>query len=381
MNSFLESIRPRLSSEPDAPVLIVTGNESADLDSIVSALTTAYFLQQSRPNTICVPFINTAHADLVLRNDTVYVFELTKVDTSLLFFRDELNTTLAKISTDQLSLFLVDHNLLSGSLSQWNNVPVTGIIDHHVDEGLYLSATPRRIEMVGSCTSLVAETFLQELKTSVNPGDRTYIAQLMLGPILIDTGNLNPALKKAKPLDFAMHSSLMPLAGWGDTDFYYKAIHEARKDTSKLSCYDLLRKDYKEWTVTTPSGESVKVGISSVVGLVQKYIKRDGKDAVHEAMHRWSNERELDLFMALWQDDLGEGQGGFQRQCLIEPCLAGFAYLCSALEASDMKLQRIADLDTNDFVDSGGRVYQQLNTTWSRKQIWPFVEKLLQEGP
>ncbi|KAF9161862.1 Exopolyphosphatase [Actinomortierella ambigua] len=380
MNSFLANIRPRLASEPDAPVFIVSGNESADLDSIVSALTTAWFLQRYSPKSICIPFINTERADLPLRNDTVYVFEQTKVDPSLLFFRDELDTTLKKIPADRMSLFLVDHNLLSGSLSQWNNVAVSGVIDHHDDEGLYTTANPRRIEVTGSCTSLIAETFMKELQTKVDSEDCKSIARLMMGPILVDTGNLNPAINKAKPLDIAMHDSLLPLTGWSNTDFYYKAISDARHDTSKLSCYDLLRKDYKEWTVTRPSGDSVKVGISSVPGLVQKYIARDSKQAIRDAIQRWSNNRSLDLYIALWQDDLGAANGGYQREFLMEPYTTGFDSLREALEASDMKLERLTDLDTDDFVASGGRVYRQHNTTWSRKLIWPLVEKLLVEG-
>ncbi|KAF9973922.1 Exopolyphosphatase [Actinomortierella ambigua] len=379
MNSFLTNIRPRLANESDANVVIVSGNESADLDSIVSALTVAWFLQRHDLKSIYVPFINTARADLPLRNDTVYVFEQTKVDSSLLFFRDELDTTLNKIPADRLSLFLVDHNLVSGSLSQWSNVNIAGVVDHHVDEGLYTAATVRKIDMVGSCTSLVADMFLGELRTKVDPEDRKYIAQLLMGPILVDTGNLNPALKKAKPLDIAMHNALLPLTGWDNCDFYYKAINDARKDTSKLSFYDLLRKDYKEWTVKRPSGDSIKVGISSVVGLVQKYLARDGLQVIHEAIQRWSNNRTLDLYMGLWQDDLGEGNGGYQRQFLMEPYVTGLDFLREALEASDMKLERLTIIDTDDFVESGGRLYQQHNTTWSRKQIWPQVEKLLTE--
>ncbi|KAG0039312.1 Exopolyphosphatase [Podila clonocystis] len=398
-DKFLESLRPRLEAEPQSQVILVTGNESADLDSFISALTTAFFLayhfaSTSPPNSptpIVLPFVNIPREDLALRSDVEYVFSTTNLSSSFLFFRDDL-PQLTQIPPSQLSLFLVDHNKVADSMAMFPLSKVVGVIDHHKDEGLYRdTANPRRIAVVGSCATLVADEFLAK---AVNQGpdcsDRTegldwtqQVSRLLLGPILIDTQDLKPERKKVTPLDIAVVNKLLPYSGWNGYEDLYHRIDEARKDTSKLSAYNLLRKDYKEWVVhRDATGEQIKVGISSVVGLLSKYVARDGQEVVQAAVEQWAQNRTLDLSMVLFSEDLGEEQGGYQRQILVNPVAASVDGFTEALEAvQEFELERITVADTEKFVKRGGRAYQQWNTAMSRKQIWPWVERILTQAP
>ncbi|KAF9936951.1 Exopolyphosphatase [Mortierella alpina] len=397
MDTFLASIQPRLKSEPTAPVIVVSGNESADLDSIVSAVTTSFFLsrlQQSvlgQSNAIVVPFVNIDREDLALRSDVVYLLASSNISSDDLFFRDQLPQleSILQRGPDQLSLFLVDHNQLAIGMSSLSTAKVVGILDHHVDAGLYKdTAKIRRIETVGSCASLIADQFLNDtialdLKTTNGKGEPDWIqqsARLLLGPVLIDTRNLNPEFKKVTPLDVKIAQQLMPYtADHSCLTSMFTTIDKARQDTSKLSFYDLLRKDYKEWVVNqTSTGETVLVGMSSVNGVIDLFVKRHGKEVILQALDKWALKRGLQLFMVLFGQDLGPNNGGYQRQIILDPRSNGLQGFSAQLEtATELKLKRTTVVDKHDFVQRGGRAYQQHDISFSRKQIAPIVEKLL----
>ena len=408
-----------------------------DLDSIVSAITTSFFWsrqhqhstqefeqehetgkekKKSKKSPIVVPYINIPKLDLALRSDVEFVLSSNHISPDHLFFRDDLPLLEALKAKNLLSLVLVDHNKIMGTMStlEGGNTKVIGVIDHHADETLYVdTANLRRIEVVGSCSSLVADVFFknavkagstgeirEELTAeefTVEEGDMkqkkvpTWVPQvsrLLLGPILIDTMNLNPAMHKVKPLDDAMAKMLFPYTGWKSMDAIYRKIDDARHDTSRLSFFDLLRKDYKEWTVSEYQTLSpVKVGISSVIGLIDKNAKRYTKETMHDAIAEWATNRTVDISIVLLADDLGEAHGGYQRQMIVDPVLAKFRQgpvpvFTQRLEAiSDLQLERTPSIDTADSDQRGVRVYFQHNNTCTRKQIWPWVEKLLTEAP
>ncbi|KAG0263279.1 Exopolyphosphatase [Linnemannia exigua] len=389
MDTFLATIRPRLESEPDTQVIIVTGNESADLDSVVSALTTSFFLSHSNahPGSIVLPFINIPRIDLALRSDIEFILDSNHINRTLLFFRDDLSVLERLAAKNQLSLFLVDHNEVMDSMSSLSHAKVVGVIDHHVDEGLYKdTANPRRIEPVGSCSSLVTDQFLKaqmenemEQNGDMTPSWVQQVTRLLLGPILIDTLNLKPERHKVKPLDLAMANFIFPYTGWESMEDLYRRIENARSDTSRLSYYDLLRKDYKEWTVQHyETKEDVKVGISSVIGLMGQYVKRDSKEVMEKAIDEWAKTRTMDLAMVLLSGDLGEGHGGYQRQVIVLPVTSKVSGFTGRLEGiPELQLERTSIIDTEGFVKHGGRAYLQHNTTCSRKQIWPWVEKII----
>ncbi|KAF9410513.1 Exopolyphosphatase [Entomortierella beljakovae] len=370
MDTYLSSIRSRLDSETSANVILVTGNESAGKK------------QSANKSSIVVPYINIPKIDLALRSDSEYVLETCGINHNHLFFRDQLSVFEQLASKNQLSLFLVDHNKIALSMTSLNSAKVEGLVDHHVDECLYKdTANPRRVEAVGSCASIVADEYFQSTIDN-DKSDSSWtqgIARLLLGPILIDTMDLDPERKKVKPLDVAMANLIFPYTGWKSMHHLYHQINKARQDTSKLSYYDLLRKDYKEWTVTQQNSKNeVKVGISSVVGLMDKYIKRDGKDIIHQAIDKWAKNQEVDILFVMLSEDLGEEHGGFQRQLIVNPISSSVKDISSQLEKdSSLELERSLIMDTDGFLKSTGGAYLQHNCAYSRKQVWPIIEKLL----
>ncbi|KAF9197193.1 Exopolyphosphatase [Haplosporangium sp. Z 27] len=268
-------------------------------------------------------------------------------------------------------------------MASLKSAKVVGIIDHHADENLHKdTANPRRIELVGSCTTLVADEYLKSAIDN-DKSDSAWIpqlARLMLAPILIDTMDLNPDMKKVQPLDISMANLIYPHTGLDSMQNLHQNIDKARQDTSKLSCYDLLRKDYKEWTITQyTTGKDIKIGISSVIGLMAQYVKRDGKEALLQAIDKWAQHQAVDLSFVMF---MGEDHGEFQRQLLVNPVSSSVKDISDQLEKIPLlELERTSIVDTDEFVKKGGRAYLQHNSTCSRKQAWPTIEKMLTQPP
>ena len=87
-NSYLLNARKQMKSGLFQH--IVMGNESADLDSIVSASMYAYFLHHhsSRNDINIVPLINTRSSDIRLRPEVIFLFADAGVDIENLAFQD-----------------------------------------------------------------------------------------------------------------------------------------------------------------------------------------------------------------------------------------------------------------------------------------------------
>ncbi|XP_031697445.1 exopolyphosphatase PRUNE1-like [Anarrhichthys ocellatus] len=115
MEEFLSSCCGAVKVNPDpagSGFHVVLGNEACDVDSMVCALTYAYFLSKTgRSETLVVPLLNIRQSDLLLRSDNVFLLRQVDLSPDLLLFRDQLD--LRALHRDgRLRLTLVDHNVL-----------------------------------------------------------------------------------------------------------------------------------------------------------------------------------------------------------------------------------------------------------------------------
>ena len=85
---------------------------------------------------------------------------------------------------NSVEFFLLDHNhyRIETLPHEAATARVTGIIDHHVDEGLYRSASPRVIRSCGSCTSLVIQHLKERMQAS-ELASKDQVAQLALSAV------------------------------------------------------------------------------------------------------------------------------------------------------------------------------------------------------
>jgi exopolyphosphatase len=262
-NSYLLKAKKQIKS--DLFQHIVMGNESADLDSIVSASMYAYFLrhQSSRNDINIVPLINTRSSEISLRPEVIFLFANTGLDIENLAFQDCLHPEEFHMA-GRLKLTLIDHNELAHAQSRLKNA-VEEIIDHHVDEKQFRNIAHRVIEPVGSCATLVAEHILDAAPELLDK----HLAKFLFGPILLDTVNLDPSKGRCREKDIAIASRLLKLGTFPRTKFF-EQLMEKRSDLSSFDPHDLMIKDFKIWTAN-----GFRFGISVIPIKVERWLSRN----------------------------------------------------------------------------------------------------------
>ncbi len=356
LRAYLRTIRDAMQAA--STVHCVVGNESADLDSMASAVMHAYSRgsTNAQNDAAFVPLINIPRADFKLRTEAVFLFNEAGVEPDLLLFADEVD--LAKLHSEgRLKLSLVDHNKPAAAHSKFESA-VAEIVDHHADEGLYHDAALRVIEPVGSTATLVAEAILDGHEDLLDEG----ATKLLLGTILLDTVNLDPEAKRVTPKDERVAAKLLALSGV-DQQELFDAVQSEKFNVSALDTADLLRKDYKEWQM----GE-YRIGISSVLLSVGDWLKKD--PALSGALTTYAEARNLDLLLAM----NAYAAPKFTRELVVYcPDQSLREKVLQFLEQSELQLQPI---DAGD-IDESTALYFQGNPAISRKKLQPMLAEFL----
>lgn len=144
-----------VKAEPQTEVTVVMGNESCDLDSAVCALTLAHHLSAS---CLALPFFNIPKEDLALHTEVIFCIGKDLAE----FIPTRSDLDLSTLET--LKLVLVDHHVVLKQDQELRS-KITEVIDHRhfIGEAAGLPENcPTRIEMVGSCSTLVGERLLSE---------------------------------------------------------------------------------------------------------------------------------------------------------------------------------------------------------------------------
>ncbi len=338
--------------------LVILGNEAADLDSIASSIAYGYLRQQITPGIAVLPLIPIPRADVTLRNEVVYVFNEAGITMDDLVFMDEVNLDALFEHTE---IVLVDHNQITVQLAKYSE-KITGVIDHHRDEGLYLDAFPRIITPIGSTTTLVAQEFA---KTSVEISEN--LAILLGATILLDTVNLAEIAGRVTDADREAAAAILPLCPLPQQEFFER-VQEAKFNVDGFSSNDFLRKDYKEWQL----GKS-RVGIGSALLSVIDWIKMDADLAV--GFETFCTAKKLDLLLSM----NAFHKPDFQRDLVLftkskDESDALYAYL----QGKGLKLSAVENLKQQQPENGYIAFYHQGNLDISRKKLQPLLLEYLQ---
>ncbi|KAI9493224.1 hypothetical protein BDB00DRAFT_380188 [Zychaea mexicana] len=362
IDGFLDSVKERVSTVSDNQnVVIVTGNDSADLDSIISALLFAYISNQQSPDVLYIPLVKVPLADLELRPEVGFVLESAGVNYKKLICIDHIG--LPALYDANARVFLVDHNRLTAPFDEnkWRE-RVNGVLDHHVDENQYTDTPIRIITTVGSCTTLVVLQF-----PGIFSNDKT-LSQLAVGPILVDTIGLRWDFGKTTETDEKAYDIVRKLASPSLT---YDAIEQVKSRIQHLCTRDLLRKDYKEWVV-----DGYRVGTSSLSWNFQGWIDRDGAEDIVQKTQEYINERQLDMEVILTGYN-GE-DGLYRRELALFVSHTALLLVKATLESDDsVGLKQFPFINAQS--SSGVAFYSQGNVKLSRKQIWPLVQSIIEQ--
>ena len=280
---------------------------------------------------------------------------------------------------------------MQGDLGLAYGQRLVGCIDHHDEEDIVpqeCGEEPRIVQKSGSCSSLVVEycrdawnTLSRRSESKDSASWDADLARLALAPILIDTTNLTndykvtPVdVKAAKYLESFIQAD--PTRKF-DREDYFQRITAAKNDIGGLSLSNILRKDYKQWTVAG----TTNLGISSVVKDIQFLIdKAGGKAKFFATMKDFARERNLSMYSIM---TASQKDGTFGRELLIWALDERGVYTAERFEADSKEklgLQQWGD-GTLDLRDDAQwrRCWQQHKVENSRKQIAPMLKTYMQK--
>ncbi len=354
LNDFLKDAKAGFTADEETTVVI--GNEAADLDSMASAVTYAYFLKITGKAKRVVPLINIPLADFKLRTEAVFLFKEAGVDAeNLISVTDtDLNSLYSK---GNMRLVLTDHNKIGAHQETFKDA-VVGILDHHADDGEYPRNAETDIRPVGSTCTLVTEKYLAEAPESIDSS----IGTLLLGTILLDTVNLNPDAGRVTDEDKKAAAALIEKTGL-DGKKLFDTLQFEKFNVSSLGSYDLLRKDYKEWDLN-----GKMCGIGSVLMSVTDWMEKD-RDVV-DSFEKFLKERRLDVLLAM----NAFTQPEFTRNLVVYvPDQVLRSRLIEFLEGAGLELEKIdgGDIKKKDALD----IYNQKNLGISRKKLQPLLKE------
>lgn len=320
LRTFLSLAKSTLQNPPKNSTLrLVIGNESADLDSLTSALLYSFFrthssssLQSptpSAPFSLHIPISNLPQQDLALRPELTAALAFADLQPSDLITNTDLSRALSNLDPSiKTSWFLVDHNALTAGWKRYNN-KVVGCVDHHADEGIVPrdleegQGEVRVIETCGSCMSLVVNTCRGiwdgiEGEAEGKELDKQ-MAKIALSAILVDTIGMSSKEKVTSHDETAVTYLEAKLDG--DSDGYdrqghFQQVEDLKQNLSRMSFRDVLRKDYKEWTSSSPSSP-LKLGISSIPQPLGYVLAKS--DGPMSSLKEYAAEKELDILVLM----------------------------------------------------------------------------------
>ncbi|XP_072404857.1 exopolyphosphatase PRUNE1 [Chiloscyllium punctatum] len=343
-------------------VHVVLGNEACDLDSMVSAITFAYFLSKTAPKqkVIFLPILNIPRSEFPLRGECVFLLRESRLSEDLLVFRDEIDLH-ALHKDGQLALTLVDHNVLPRGDSALEEV-VKEVVDHRRLErplapGLVVTAEP-----VGSCATLVTERIV---RTAPDILDRQ-LAYVLRCTILLDCINMAPEAGKVTPKDTeyvtaleSRFSDLPPRAVVFDT------LQRAKFDVSGLTIEQMLRKDLK-----VLSGEDILLAISAVYLRLEDLLARP---SLKEGLEKFCRGGGYGVLVVMTISFIQESQP-FRQLAVYSPHCDLRESVSRALEESETPSLQLTPMDSPD---SEIAAYHQGNGQASRKKVLPVVRDFL----
>lgn len=336
------------------------------MDSIISALLFAYlsYTQQKASNVLYIPLVKVPKQDLELRPELKYVLTEVGLDYKKLITLDQVTDIISK-PTD---IVLIDHNQLTAPFNDetWGN-HVVGVLDHHVDEKLYLNAPFRVIDMVGSCVTLVLNHF------HVNESSEWLtkeISLLAVAPLLVDTVNLKWDLGRTTQSDVQVFEILKHRLDL-QAESFFKSIEKVKSQVDSMNNYDILRRDYKEFH----NVNGYKIGTSAVTWNFRAWVEREGGvEAISKSAVDYAKERGLDMevIFTAFDYDREETRGGdYRRELAVFVINKDLMNVKESLEENkDLQLSPIHFNDSN--------YYEQGNIKMSRKQVWPLLKQLVE---
>ncbi|KFB46089.1 AGAP004314-PA-like protein [Anopheles sinensis] len=249
MNKYLQRCKELLKTSINK--IVVIGNESCDLDSAVSSIAFAFFLEHKpsllqswhAKDTLVLPVLNVLRNELPLKTEVTFFLKQHGICLDDLVCKNDIEWD----REQNMNVVLVDHHVTKLKQS------IIGIVDHRpLDSNARFNEQAfRTIELVGSCATLIGREIVNSCALVDSNGLYSSALDLLYGAIVLDTVNFSKQADKAKPLD---HEIAEYIETWQNItketrsahrESLFKSLVAARSDVSQLNAYQLLFKDLK----------------------------------------------------------------------------------------------------------------------------------------
>ena len=254
---------------------LVFGHKKPDTDTIASAITFAYFLQQEGHEAEAVALGEIAGEP---------AFALEK-------FGFQAPRVVTSVADEVTHVALVDHNEPQQSVDDLDQVQVDYVVDHHRISG-FATSQPLyyRAEPIG-CTASILYKMFQEFGHEI-PAN---IAGLMLSAIISDT--LLFKSPTTTDQDKAIGEKLAEIAQV-DIQSYGIEFLKAGADLSKQSDEDIVDGDAKNFVM---NGKDIRIGQTNIIGFEEIMARKADLIKVMEAKRQEMN---LSLYILVITDVL-----------------------------------------------------------------------------
>ncbi|XP_059729937.1 protein prune homolog 2 isoform X2 [Haemorhous mexicanus] len=353
MEEFLQRAQSRLNrSKRLEKVHVVLGNKPCDLDSLISTLAYAYFLDKvSPPDVLCLPVLNIPRKDFSYFTETRFILDELKIPESFHIFRDEIN--LHQLNAEgKLSLTLVNSNMLTSEDKSLESAVVKVI---NPDE-----QCDRSLELQACSSSLVVKEILQKAPELITQ----QLAYLLRGSILfkcmsLEADRMTEHQEKVLSVLEEKFPDLPP------RDEIISALQETQFNTQGVSIEEVMLKDLKEIS----DGE-IKVAISTVymtledcilhrslIGDLKAFIDKYGFDVLVILANCLTDEKQTKQQIAVYSENVELGN---QICCELEECQNP----CLELDPLECECDQIL-------------IYHQENSSVTCDQIFLLIKEVI----
>lgn len=265
-------------------MIIVSGNRSGDLDSLVSSFTAAKLLEKTTLDKT-VRVVNYFEPDdWKLHRDVSFLFRQCGFSINDFLPAGKLKDI---IGNQPFEIVLTDHNSPEEELAPFKD-KITAITDHHLLTGSPAPSVRLVLDNTGSCCTLVAEEFLQILADRpevFSDREKTGMAEMLYFTIRMDTDHLveNRLYNLSRDRKVLVALKLFV----GKNELFLETLKKEKENTEGFSAEDYLKRDGKFWkqaplpygicTITISPEEYFPL-LEEFPGTIERFMKKNGID-------------------------------------------------------------------------------------------------------
>ncbi|XP_034266095.1 protein prune homolog 2 isoform X3 [Pantherophis guttatus] len=348
MEDFLQRTKTKLSRNKHLDkVHVVLGKKSCDLDSLISALAYAYYLEKVSPsNIVCLPVLNISRREICYHPETRFILEELNIPESLHIFRDEIN--LYQLNSEgKLLLTLVNSSTLTSEDKNLESAVVKVIIPKEQNELLESASCLVAKELLRKAPELITQQLAHLLRGSI-------LSKVMDEDVLKIPGEQEEVLS-------CLEEKFPELSTRKDIITF---LQEAQLHDDELRIEEALVKDLKE----VSDGE-IKVAVSTIYINLEDYLFHRN---INEDLKAFVDKYGFDV-LVISASYLSEGQEKKQIAVYSENMELGNQICCELEECQNPCLE----LDPMEYGCDQLLIYQQENYVANGDEIFLLMKDVI----